>query len=90
MLSPSRELALGHRADCTLQTAPDHPLACCCLHQLADAGHRPTLDLPGAPFESIHARRDVGTVNIEGELAVVIGRDTDGLTLDTAFDYVFG
>ena len=32
----------------------------------------------------------MGTVNIEGELAVVIGRDTEGLTLETAFDYVLG
>jgi hypothetical protein len=40
--------------------------------------------------EVIQARRDVGTVNVEGELAVVIGRDTEGLTVDTAFDYVLG
>ena len=32
----------------------------------------------------------MGTVNIEGELAVVIGRDTEGLTLENAFDYVLG
>ena len=30
--------------------------------------------------EAIQARRDVGTVNVEGELAVVISRDTDGVT----------
>jgi 2-keto-4-pentenoate hydratase/2-oxohepta-3-ene-1,7-dioic acid hydratase in catechol pathway len=42
------------------------------------------------PGDAIQARRDVGTVNIEGELAVVISRDTEGLTLDNAFDYVFG
>jgi 2-keto-4-pentenoate hydratase/2-oxohepta-3-ene-1,7-dioic acid hydratase in catechol pathway len=42
------------------------------------------------PNAVIQARRDVGTVNVEGELAVVIGRDTAGLTADTAFDYVLG
>ena len=42
------------------------------------------------PGDEIRARRNVGTVNIEGELAVVIGRDTEGLTLETAFDYVLG
>ena len=40
--------------------------------------------------EVIQARRDVGTVNVEGELAVVIGRDTEGITVDTAFDYLLG
>ena len=40
--------------------------------------------------EVIRARGDVGTVNVEGELAVVIGRDTEGITVDSAFDYVLG
>jgi Fumarylacetoacetate (FAA) hydrolase family/Domain of unknown function (DUF2437) len=40
--------------------------------------------------EVIQGRRDIGTVNIEGELAVVIGCDTEGITVDTAFDYVLG
>ena len=43
-----------------------------------------------SPNAVIQARRDVGTVNIEGELAVVIGRDTEGITVDTVFDYVLG
>jgi hypothetical protein len=43
-----------------------------------------------SPNAVIQARRDVGTVNIEGELAVVIGRDTAGITVDTAFDYLLG
>lgn len=43
-----------------------------------------------APGQPIVARRDVGTVNIEGELAVVIGRDTTDLTVETAFDHVLG
>ena len=29
-------------------------------------------------------------MNIEGELAVVIARDTEGMTLDNVFDYVLG
>ncbi len=32
----------------------------------------------------------MGTVNVEGELAVVIGRDTKGITVETAFDYAQG
>jgi 2-keto-4-pentenoate hydratase/2-oxohepta-3-ene-1,7-dioic acid hydratase in catechol pathway len=32
----------------------------------------------------------VGAVNVEGELAVVIGRGTKGITVETAFDYVQG
>ncbi|HEY5788865.1 MAG TPA: fumarylacetoacetate hydrolase family protein [Microlunatus sp.] len=40
--------------------------------------------------EPIVARRDVGTINVEGELAVIIARDTAGLTVDNAFDYVAG
>ncbi len=42
------------------------------------------------PDADIHAARDVGTVNIEGELAVVIGRTATGLTLDDAFSHVLG
>jgi 2-keto-4-pentenoate hydratase/2-oxohepta-3-ene-1,7-dioic acid hydratase in catechol pathway len=38
----------------------------------------------------IHAVRDVGTVNIEGELAVVIGASATNLTLDNAFQAVLG
>ena len=60
----------------------DHPLP-------IQAWHKSIRTVVG-PGDAIHARRDVGTVNIEGELAVVIGRDTEGLTLDNAFDYVFG
>jgi hypothetical protein len=43
-----------------------------------------------SPNAGILARRDVGTVNIAGELAVVIGRDTAGITVNTAFDYLLG
>jgi 2-keto-4-pentenoate hydratase/2-oxohepta-3-ene-1,7-dioic acid hydratase in catechol pathway len=40
--------------------------------------------------DDIYAVRDVGTVNIEGELAVVIGRSATGLTLTNAFEAVLG
>ena len=42
------------------------------------------------PGEIIPVRRDIGTVNIEGELAVVIGRQAYQLTESNAFDHVFG
>ena len=64
------------------RTNNDHPLP-------IQAWHKSIRTVVG-PGAAIHARRDVGTVNIEGELAVVIGRDTEGLTLDNAFEYVFG
>ncbi|MEC5185174.1 2-keto-4-pentenoate hydratase/2-oxohepta-3-ene-1,7-dioic acid hydratase in catechol pathway [Cryobacterium sp. MP_3.1] len=40
--------------------------------------------------DDIPAVRDVGTVNIEGELAVVIGRTASNLTLANAFEAVLG
>lgn len=64
------------------KTNNDHPLP-------IQAWHKSVRTIVG-PNNDIVARRDVGTVNIEGELGVVIGRDTEGITLDTAFDYVLG
>ncbi|MET0692964.1 MAG: fumarylacetoacetate hydrolase family protein [Propionibacteriaceae bacterium] len=64
------------------QGNPGHPLP-------IQAWHKSVRTVVG-PGEPIVARRDVGTVNIEGELAVVIGRDTTGLTAENAFDYVLG
>ncbi|UWF76925.1 fumarylacetoacetate hydrolase family protein [Microbacterium neungamense] len=46
-----------------------------------------TVVADGAP---VRLRRDAGTTVAEGEIAVVIGRDTDGLTAGTAHDYVLG
>jgi 2-keto-4-pentenoate hydratase/2-oxohepta-3-ene-1,7-dioic acid hydratase in catechol pathway len=40
--------------------------------------------------DDIYAVRGVGTVNIEGELAVVIGSSATNLTLDNAFEAVLG
>ncbi|MDY7529727.1 MULTISPECIES: fumarylacetoacetate hydrolase family protein [unclassified Cryobacterium] len=42
------------------------------------------------PGDEILAQRGVGTVNVEGELAVVIGRSATALTVENAFDYVLG
>jgi 2-keto-4-pentenoate hydratase/2-oxohepta-3-ene-1,7-dioic acid hydratase in catechol pathway len=43
-----------------------------------------------APDTEVPIRTDIGQVNIEGELAVVIGRRAHRLTLDNALDAVFG
>lgn len=64
------------------KTNNDHPLP-------IQAWHKSVRSIVG-PGDPIEARRDVGTVNIEGELAVVIGRATTGLTAETAFEYVLG
>ncbi|TDN92374.1 fumarylacetoacetate hydrolase family protein [Microbacterium sp. BK668] len=39
---------------------------------------------------TVELRRDAGTTVAEGEIAVVIGRDTTGLTADSAHEYVLG
>lgn len=64
------------------KTLNDHPLPIQAWHKSLR-----TIVGDGAP---IVARRDVGTVNVEGELAVIIGRSTEGLTVDNAFDYIAG
>lgn len=46
-----------------------------------------TIAAPGAVIE---ATRDVGTVNIEGELAAIIGKSASKLTADNALDHVLG
>ncbi|WP_395242508.1 fumarylacetoacetate hydrolase family protein [Agromyces sp. MMS24-K17] len=43
-----------------------------------------------ASGERVTLRRDAGTAVAEGEVAVVIGRDTDGLTAANAHEYVLG
>jgi 2-keto-4-pentenoate hydratase/2-oxohepta-3-ene-1,7-dioic acid hydratase in catechol pathway len=64
------------------QPTRDHPLP-------IQAWHKSLRTIVG-PNDDIVARRDVGTVNVEGELAVVLARATEGITLDNAFDYVLG
>ncbi|MFH8249678.1 fumarylacetoacetate hydrolase family protein [Microbacterium sp. B2969] len=39
---------------------------------------------------TVELRRDAGTTVAEGEIAVVIGRDTTGLTAENAHEYVLG
>ncbi|WP_243073569.1 fumarylacetoacetate hydrolase family protein [Microbacterium sp. SS28] len=39
---------------------------------------------------TVHLRRDAGMTAAEGEIAVVIGRDTEGLTAANAHEYVLG
>lgn len=46
-----------------------------------------TLTASGRP---VRLRRDAGTTVAEGEVAVVIGRDTTGLTADDAHSFVLG
>jgi len=38
----------------------------------------------------VRLRRDAGATVAEGEIAVVLGRDTDGLTAENAHEYVLG
>jgi 2-keto-4-pentenoate hydratase/2-oxohepta-3-ene-1,7-dioic acid hydratase in catechol pathway len=55
------------------KTLNNHPLP-------IQAWHKSLRSIAG-PHDCIHARRGVGTVNIEGEPAAVIGRDTGGITV---------
>ncbi|WP_345803211.1 fumarylacetoacetate hydrolase family protein [Microbacterium sp. AZCO] len=43
-----------------------------------------------ADGETVALRRDAGRTVAEGEIAVVIGRSTEGLTADNAHEYVLG
>ena len=64
------------------RTNNDHPLPIQAWHKSVH-----TLAGPGAV---ISPKAHVGQVNIEGELAIVIGRSTAGITAETALDYVLG
>lgn len=64
------------------KTLNDHPLP-------IQAWHKSLRTITG-DGEPIVARRDVGTVNVEGELAVIIGRSCEGLTVDNALEFVAG
>lgn len=63
-------------------TINDHPLPIQAWHKSVR-----TVAGPGDTFRLAHG---VGTVNIEGELAVVIGKSASNLTLETAFEAVRG
>jgi 2-keto-4-pentenoate hydratase/2-oxohepta-3-ene-1,7-dioic acid hydratase in catechol pathway len=58
-------------------------------HLPIQAWHKSVRSVAG-PGDVIRLGDDVGTVNIEGELAVVIGRTASHLTLENALDAVFG
>jgi len=60
----------------------DHPLP-------IQAWHKSVRGIAG-PGDAIQRPSDVRIVNIEGELAVVIGKPAYRLTLENAFDAVFG
>lgn len=60
----------------------NHPLPIQAWHKSVH-----TIAVPGA---DIIATRGAGTVNIEGELAVVIGKRAENLTLENALEYVLG
>lgn len=72
---PSVIVGIGHNGG-------NHPLPIQAwhksVHTLAD------------PDDKIPAMRGVGPVNVEGELAIVIGKCTTGLTPDNASDYLLG
>ena len=74
---PAVVLGIGHN-----RTLNDHPLPIQAwhksVHTLAD------------PNDPVVAARDRGTVNVEGELAVVIGKQAKDLTPGNALEHVLG
>lgn len=74
---PAVVLGIGHN-----RTLNDHPLPIQAwhksVHTLAD------------PNDLVVAARDRGTVNVEGELAVVIGKQAKDLTPGNALEHVLG
>ncbi|MDR6793860.1 2-keto-4-pentenoate hydratase/2-oxohepta-3-ene-1,7-dioic acid hydratase in catechol pathway [Pseudarthrobacter oxydans] len=74
---PAVVLGIGHN-----RTLNDHPLPIQAwhksVHTLAD------------PNDPVVAARDRGTVNVEGELAVVIGKQAKELTPGNALEHVLG
>ncbi len=59
-------------------------------HQLPiQAWHKSVRSLAG-PNDEVPLRADIGAINVEGELAVVIGKRAYCLTLENALDAVFG
>lgn len=70
-------LGIGHNS-----SNNDHPLPIQTWHKSVH-----TLANPG---DRIHAAQGVGVVNVEGELAAVIGKRAARLTADNAVDHVLG
>ncbi|BCW80887.1 fumarylacetoacetate hydrolase family protein [Arthrobacter sp. NicSoilC5] len=76
-VTPAVVLGIGHN-----RTLNDHPLP-------IQAWHKSVHTVAG-PGDTITAARGQGTVNAEGELAVVIGRTAANLTVENALDHVLG
>lgn len=74
---PALILGIGHN-----RTNNDHPLPIQAWHKSVH-----TLANPG---DRIHAAQGVGVVNVEGELAAVIGKRAARLTAGNALDHVLG
>jgi len=76
-VTPAVVLGIGHN-----RTLNDHPLP-------IQAWHKSVHTVAG-PGDAITAVRDHGTVNAEGELAVVIGKAATHLTAGNALEHVLG
>lgn len=76
-VTPAVVLGIGHN-----RTLNDHPLP-------IQAWHKSVHTVAG-PGDAITAVRGHGTVNAEGELAVVIGRTSANLTVENALEHVLG
>lgn len=76
-VTPAVVLGIGHN-----RTLNDHPLP-------IQAWHKSVHTVAG-PGDTITAVRGKGTVNAEGELAVVIGRTAASLTVENALEHVLG
>jgi 2-keto-4-pentenoate hydratase/2-oxohepta-3-ene-1,7-dioic acid hydratase in catechol pathway len=80
LLAPVRPaVVLGIAHNLTLN---NHPLPIQAWHK--------SVHTVANPGDQIVAARDRGTVNIEGELAVVIGKTATGLTAGNALEHVLG
>ncbi|MBT2248832.1 fumarylacetoacetate hydrolase family protein [Arthrobacter sp. BHU FT2] len=76
-VAPAMVLGIGHNL-----TLNEHPLPLQAWHK--------SVHTVAAPGEEIVAARSRGTVNAEGELAVVIGKTAAGLTAENALEHVLG
>ncbi|ACL38219.1 fumarylacetoacetate (FAA) hydrolase [Pseudarthrobacter chlorophenolicus A6] len=76
-VAPAVVVGIGHNL-----TLNDHPLPIQAWHK--------SVHTVAAPGDQIVAARGRGTVNAEGELAVVIGKQAAGLTAENALDHVLG
>ncbi|MCU1418855.1 MAG: hypothetical protein JWR57_24 [Mycetocola sp.] len=76
-VEPKVLIGIGHN-----KTNNDHTLPMQAWHK--------SVRTVAAPGEAVPIRPDIGTVNVEGELAVVIGKRAHRLTPDNALDAVFG